>query len=94
MSGVQIHIETPTLDKMLKVKSESQAIGNFVEWLREQGIEIGKYEKVEGYRNEQFVADRRSIEKLLADYFEIDLNKAETERRQILGGLRGSREGL
>lgn len=34
---------TPNLDKMLKVKDESQPLGEFVEWLYEQGWQVAKY---------------------------------------------------
>ena len=33
---------TPTLDKMLTVKDRSQAIGEFLEWLGEQGIVLAR----------------------------------------------------
>ena len=32
--------KTPTLDKLSRVSKESQRIGDFLEWLKEQGIEL------------------------------------------------------
>ena len=39
---------------------------------------------------DEFYPVRIPIERLLAEYFEIDLDKVEAERRAILGGLRAA----
>lgn len=65
-------IDTTELDKMLAVRDKSQAIGDFLSWLNE------KYD----------VALPRSIEELLADFFDIDLAQAERERAALLDDLR------
>lgn len=71
----------PTLDKMKACQAESQAIGNFLEWLQEKEIYLcswdGEYSAIRGNREE-----------LLAQYFEIDLKEAEKERRLILDNIR------
>ena len=41
-----------------------------------------------GYHTGEFVQIHTSLEKLLAEFFEIDLNKAESERRAILEFVR------
>ena len=38
---------------------------------------------------DQYLPQHQSVEKLLAEYFEIDLNKCEMERRAILAHIRG-----
>jgi len=81
-------METPEINKMLMVQPESQAIGQFLEWLGTKGYAIGKYETVEGYLSEQFVPDLRPINQMLAEYYEIDLTKVDTEQRAILEALR------
>lgn len=86
-SGVTLHIETPTLDKMLSVKDESQKVGNFIEWLSAEGYVIAKYGEERRQRDTLFPI-HSTTEELLAEYFEIDLNAAEKERVKILGGLR------
>lgn len=117
---------TPMLDKMSQVRDSSQTIGEFVEWLGSQGIQLGNYGEhtypdepcdgeimagqcedgrvrrgTHGERDcnvcngqgrrdivrTDFQSDGRSIEKLLADYFEIDLDAVEQERRAILSTL-------
>lgn len=87
-SGVDIHIATPTLDKMMTVKDESQKIGNFIEWLQAEHIVLAKYQKVRGYREELLLPEHFTTEKLLARYFGIDLEEAERERCKILAGIR------
>lgn len=74
------------LDKMLAARDESQAIGNFIEWLGEQGMSICTYNETRyAYA---YSPHRKSIEEILAQYFEIDLGKVEQERRVILENFR------
>lgn len=65
-------MKTPECDKLHKVKDESQNIGEFLDWLIE-------------YHN---VSLPDSIVDLLAEYFNIDLEKVEEEKRTILDELR------
>lgn len=77
---------TPELDKMKSVHNQSQCIGEFLDWLfHEKHRTIA--EVPEGMDEWQPVGG--SIEKILAEYFEIDLAKIERERRAILETLRG-----
>lgn len=91
--------KTPTLDKLRGVKDKSQTIGSFLDWLQsEQKIQLMHYhEHIESCFDEDGDSDsncglfeddpmpnHRSIEKLLADYFEIDLGEVEKERRALL----------
>lgn len=85
--GVNIHIETPTLDRMLVIKDESQKVGNFIEWLAEKGYVIARYGSMRNTRD-TLMPDYQTTEKRLAEYFGIDLDEAERERLKILKGLR------
>lgn len=80
-------IPTPELDKMLKNKDQSQTIGEFLDWLQnEKEIVLCKWDnKISEHHPFPFYT---SIEKLLAEYFGIDLDKCEKERRAILANLR------
>jgi len=69
----------PECDKLSKVKDESQIIGEFLDWCSTQGVHLATY-----YEERGLVADRRSIEQVLADYFDIDLDKVEEEKQHIL----------
>lgn len=85
------------LDRMQAVKTESQAVGEFIdtagyvlaEWREE-------YEDADGRMREymngpQLLPVGRPIEAILADYFGIDQARAETERLALLKKLSGRR---
>lgn len=90
----------PECEKLQAVHEESQKIGQFLDWLTgERGIYFCKFYTLEelleydpgiDYREEDagFIRDYTPIQSLLAEYFEIDMDKVEEERRQILEELR------
>lgn len=88
---------TPELDKMLKVSEESNKIGNFLWWLRnEAGYSIcfwseypGDWEAENDGREGEYFPVHKSIEQLLADYYKLDLDKMEQEKIALLRELRG-----
>jgi hypothetical protein len=73
--------EYPEHEKLALIKDQSQAIGEFIEWLHaEKGIQLGKY--VKGH---EFMAPAGvPKEKLLSEFFEIDLDKLESEKCKML----------
>lgn len=74
----------PELDKIKKVSEKSNEIGSFLDWLmNEKEIELAIYND-----KERLIPKHIDKEKLLAEYFEIDLDKAEKERVQILEDIR------
>ena len=76
---------TPTLDKMREVKDQSQAIGEFLEWLAsEKNVHLAQ--SVDGHNYPQHFPYQ--TEALLAEFFDIDLNEAEAEKRAILDHIR------
>lgn len=87
MTSAKSQPETPELDKMHKVKEDSQKIGEFLEWLGSQGIELMQWRKNYPRDRHPFPIGE-SIEKLLYRYFEIDFDKAEAERRALLDYVR------
>lgn len=79
---------TPTLDRMLEIQERSELCGEFLDWF------LGKYAVFErGQRRESsFVnadgaSDYINKEKLLTEFFGIDLEEAEKERELILKSL-------
>ena len=78
--------QTPMLDKMSKVRDESRSIGQFIEWLGERDPQLYLCECAK--EEEGFFPIYPNIEKLLAEFFDIDLNEAEKERCQILEAIR------
>lgn len=92
---------TPECEKMRAVKEKSQAIGAFLEWLSaEKGVHLAEYHRhsracldheahlVCGLLENHSVRWNYNIERLLAEYFDIDLNKVEEEKEAILDAIR------
>lgn len=80
-------METPELDKIAAVRGESATLSAFLDYLEDDGIILSRYSTPEG-----LLPVYISHEKLLADFFEIDLKKAEEERRAVLEELRTHNE--
>ncbi len=77
----------PEHDKMHLVKDKSQFMGEFLEWLQtEQKVTLGEY--TDKNLDTLFPILYKSVEKWLALYFDIDLNKIEEERFRMLTTLR------
>lgn len=81
--------EYPEHDRLKLISDKSQTIGAFLEWLNsESGLEICTL--IEGQIDDRFAPAGISIEKLLAQYFEIDLDKIEKEKRAMLDSIRAA----
>jgi hypothetical protein len=72
-------------ERLSLVKDKSQAIGDFVEWMGHKGISLCHV------RHGEYIPVYAPITKLLAEYFDIDENKLEREKRQILAEIRKGR---
>ena len=72
-------------EKMVAVKEESLTLSEFLDWLSEQRMTICK--TTSSNFNPYFPISL-SNEKLLAKFFDIDLDKAEQEKQEILKQLR------
>ncbi len=82
----QEQVKTPELEKMLAVKDDSQKIGEFLEWCGEQEIILAK--QADEYGEGVLFQISQTREQLLAEYFGIDLDKCEAERRELLDAVR------
>jgi hypothetical protein len=88
----------PEHDKLLAIKDETQAAGDFIEWLGSQGVFLAKNYMFDEHLQrtddaaqcftERILAYSRSLTELLADWQGIDLAKIEAEKRQMLASLR------
>jgi hypothetical protein len=65
-------MKTTECDKLHAIKDQSQVIGEFLDWLEDE--------------HEVFLP--KSVTNLLAEYFDIDLEKVEQEKLAILEDLR------
>lgn len=75
-------IATPTLDKLREVREQSQIIGEFLDYMSQRGYEMCELV------GDDYMPTRKTIEGMLALFFEIDLVKAEDERRALLEQVR------
>ena len=75
-------------EKKLQVREQCQTIGDFLSWLQDHrhvvlcqwGVDVDN-------RKEVLLPTGRTINQWLADYFMIDLEKLEEERRELLRRL-------
>lgn len=83
--------ECPECEKLAKVSEESNKIGDFLEWLSSKGFVIAGYEH--NIRNfEELVVVRgfqgsSGINNILAEYYGVNMNKVEKERKALLAWL-------
>lgn len=74
----------PEHEKLKAIRAESQICGDFIKWLEQQGWAICQFrDAFDG----EWVPISFTLEKLLAQRFEIDLNKLEAEKRAMLRAL-------
>lgn len=76
----------PEHEKLSAVREQSQAIGEF--------LDTSGYTLCEWHdEGAEFYPVHASIERVLAAYFDINLDEIETEKRQMLDALRKMNEG-
>jgi len=89
----------PECEKLSKVSEEFNKIGAFLDWLSEKEIVLCRWEANDDENTREYLDDvllpirkyrgYSGIEQLLADYFEIDLEKVEKERKHLLAWIQG-----
>lgn len=78
--------DTPECDKMLAAKDRSQPAGEFLEWLTSGSYYLALVNETDG----SLMPTYESVERLLASWLGIDLQKVETERQAILEWVRAA----
>lgn len=73
----------PEHDKLNLIKEKSQSIGEFLNWINEQGIHLCRM-------YDDYSLHYESTNSLLARFFEIDLVKLEEEKMAMLAKFRAS----
>jgi hypothetical protein len=81
-------VQYPEHQKMKAVKEQSQTIGEFLDWLFSKGTVLAHYQG----RLDELMPRNMNIENLLATYFEIDLDKIEEEKQQMIDELTNTKE--
>ena len=85
------HPPTPTLDKILELREQSQIVGEFLDWLGEQGIHLGRYPtRSDGSSSDFMLPIFEGHDALLHRFFGIDSDAEETERRAVLEYVRSA----
>ena len=81
-------MNTPTLDRMLEIQEQSELCGEFLDWFLYKYTVFEKKQKRESsFVNADAAGDFINKERLLAEFFDIDLDEAEMERQYILKSL-------
>lgn len=81
-------METPTLDRMLKIQEQSKLCGEFLDWFLCKYAVFERRQKRESpFVNPYGASDYINKERLLAEFFDIDLDEAEREKESILKSL-------
>jgi hypothetical protein len=96
--------EYPEHEKLRAVREKSQAIGEFLDWLgEEKGLSLVVQHEHDGncrgedgrngcgYRKGDYAPSFASTRALLAEFFEIDEERLEREKRAMLAELRGEK---
>lgn len=94
-------VEYPEHEKLHKVNDKSQTIGEFVEWMRDskQAYFATEHEHTESCEDDdgdlqcdlkesELIPVRTPITKLLAEFFQIDLDKIDIEKESMLQSIR------
>ena len=76
----------PVHEKLHKIKDQSQAVHEFLNWCSESGRDIHLAEWVND--GSWMLPTQRDLKTLLAEFFGIDLRALEDEKRQMLEDLR------
>ena len=87
----EVMSDYPEHDKLKEISDKSQAIGDFIEWLRAEK-ELVLCEVVpnmaSGFAGLYYTAAHCSTTALLAEFFEIDQSKIEKEKRAMIEEMR------
>lgn len=88
-------VNYPEHEKLKAISDKSQEIGQFIDWLQyERGIVLAEHGVDDNWTfgdgsNVLWPTNTPTID-LLADYFDIDLEKIENEKSQMLAEIRAA----
>lgn len=85
LTDEQIMARWPEHEKLKAISDKSQAVGEFLEWLDTKGIRLC------ALKDGKFYPSQISNMQLLAAFFEIDQDKIEGEKRDMLNYFRNER---
>lgn len=77
----------PEHAKLAAISDESQVVGEFVDWMTTRGVVLAQYVK-DDMGHERLSPNWIPLMNLLAEFFDIDQNKIEREKRAMLEAQR------
>ena len=84
------HMSNTTLDKMVEIKEQAELCSEFLDWFLQKYTVFERRTRENPYENVMGAGDYINKEKLLAEFFEINLQEAEKERQALLRQLQQS----
>ena len=81
-------IETPTLDRMIEIREQSQLCGEFLDWFLKKYTVFERKHRESPFADVMGNGDYINKEKVIADFFDIDLDEAEREKDILLQIIR------
>ncbi len=78
----------PEHEKLQAISKQSQLCGEFLEWLQEKYYLIDKKEGQDSNYIQLGYSSYINVKNLLAEYFDIDANILEEEKREMLEELK------
>jgi hypothetical protein len=82
----------PEHEKLTALGDKNQVVGDFIKWLKKEGYVFAKYGDRQGRYQEELFDHHPPMSFLLGNFFEIDPDKIEAEKEQMLQDLRALRE--
>lgn len=74
----------PEHEKLKDLGGANQIVGDFIEWLHENGMWIAQY----AARSDQLIVSTKNRDELIAEHFGIDRKRLENEKQAMLDFLR------
>lgn len=81
------HMSNTTLDKMVEIKEQAELCSEFLDWFLQKYTVFERRTRESPYENVMGAGDYINKEKLLAEFFEINLQEAEKEKQALLRQL-------
>jgi hypothetical protein len=78
----------PEHEKLKNIQEESELCAEFLEWLQYRYDLIDRHEKFEEHYVQRGYSSPINKEKLLAEFFDIDLSEIEKEKQKMIEELR------
>ncbi len=79
---MEIQDKYPECTRMKAVSDKSQIIGTFIEYMESQGYTLRKWYEDDDYNG--YIRIDKTINQMLADYYDINLSIVEEEKQQML----------